>query len=358
MNDLISIIVPIYNTSIYLKKCVTSLINQSYSNIEIICVDNNSTDNSLSILKEMQLQDNRVKVFNQPIKGASATRNKGLDEARGEYIVFVDSDDWVGVDYIKNLYESLKEHKVDMIASTVNRVVPSRSDVWEDEYFGLALFNNYEKKLNLEDILKKFKDFCFTVYARIYRADIIKNCNIKFNENLIVGEDILFNLNYMVACKNFSFYIIKQYDYYYLTHPNSILFTNAYNSSIFLQHKALKDWFVKHNYFNIYKRQYFEHKILEISSRVYNSPFSFYKLIQSGIEDIELDSLIADPRVVYKRLKKISQKPLKYFILNNLFYTNEVGKYFKNIIRFVLYPFKAIYLIILGLFFIIRNINR
>ena len=358
MTKLVSVIIPVFNSALYIQKCMNSLITQSYSNIEIICVDNNSKDNSLQILKQLQSQDNRVKVFSNAIKGASATRNKGLAEASGEYIVFVDSDDWVGVDYIKNLYESLQKHKVDMIASAVNRIVPSRGDVWEDEYFGLKIFNNYEKKLNLEDILKQFKNFCFTVYARIYRADIIKNCNIKFNENLIVGEDILFNLDYMVACKNFIFYIIKKYDYFYLTHPNSTLFTNAYNSSIFLQHKALKDWFVKHNYFNIYKRQYFEHKILEISSRVYNSPFSFYKLIQSGIEDIELDSLIEDPRVVYKRLKKISQKPLKYFILNNLFYNNGVGKYFKDIIRFVLYPLKAIYLIILGLFFIIRNINR
>ena len=263
MNKLISVIIPVFNTSKYLEKCVNSLFIQSYSNIEIICVDNNSIDNSMQILEKLKLQDNRIKIFSNVIKGASATRNVGLAESSGEYIVFVDSDDYVDVDYIKHLYEALQEYKVDMIASAVNRVFASTDDLWEDEYFGLKFFNQFEKKLNLEDILQDFTKFCFTVYARIYRAEIIKNSNITFNENLIVGEDILFNLNYMTSCNNFSFYIINKYDYFYLTNPDSVLSTNANYSSVFVQHKALKDWFIKNNYFGKYKKQYFNHMISE-----------------------------------------------------------------------------------------------
>ena len=94
----ISVIVPVYNVEKYLKKCLNSLINQTLNDIEIICVDDGSTDSSIEILKEFELKDDRIIVISQKNEGAATSRNKGINLAKGEYISFVDSDDWLELD--------------------------------------------------------------------------------------------------------------------------------------------------------------------------------------------------------------------------------------------------------------------
>ena len=95
MSNMISIIVPVYNSELYLKKCLDSIISQTYENIEIICIDDNSSDDSLRILQEYEKKDQRIKVLQKVNEGVSFARNAGLDMARGDYILFVDSDDWI-----------------------------------------------------------------------------------------------------------------------------------------------------------------------------------------------------------------------------------------------------------------------
>lgn len=94
-NPLVSIIVPVYNTEKYIRECLNSLIQQSYSHIEIIAVDDGSTDNSLCLLKKLAAKDSRLKVFSQPNQGVSAARNLALSKATGTYVMFVDADDWI-----------------------------------------------------------------------------------------------------------------------------------------------------------------------------------------------------------------------------------------------------------------------
>ena len=112
---LVSIIVPVYNTEKYICECLHSLIQQSYSHIEIIAVDDGSTDSSLSILNDISEKDNRLKVFSQPNQGVSATRNLALSEATGEYIMFVDSDDYIIKDTIENLLDCAYKEDGDII---------------------------------------------------------------------------------------------------------------------------------------------------------------------------------------------------------------------------------------------------
>jgi glycosyltransferase involved in cell wall biosynthesis len=110
MSDLISIVVPVYNVESYLEKCIDSILNQSYSNFELILVNDGSTDNSGKICSDFEKKDSRIKVINKDNGGLSDARNHGIDIASGRYITFIDSDDFVEVDYIFYLYNLLKKY--------------------------------------------------------------------------------------------------------------------------------------------------------------------------------------------------------------------------------------------------------
>lgn len=104
----ISVIVPVFNAEKYLKMCLNSLVSQTLKNIEIICIDDGSTDNSLAILDKFKSKDDRIKIIKQKNYGVSMARNNGISEAQGEYIGFVDADDWVDKDFLKNYIMPLK----------------------------------------------------------------------------------------------------------------------------------------------------------------------------------------------------------------------------------------------------------
>ena len=113
-DDLVSVLIAVYNTEEYLQRCVASIVNQSYYLIEIIIVNDGSTDNSATICEQLSEEDNRIKVIHQPNGGLSAARNTGIDNASGNYIVFIDSDDYVERDHIRNLYNLVTENEADI----------------------------------------------------------------------------------------------------------------------------------------------------------------------------------------------------------------------------------------------------
>lgn len=113
--DLISVIVPVYNTKAYLKKCITSIIGSTYENLQIILIDDGSTDDSSGICDYFSAKDSRIEVLHKRNGGASSARNLGLEKARGEYIVFVDSDDYIDSKLIENLYNASIRYNADYV---------------------------------------------------------------------------------------------------------------------------------------------------------------------------------------------------------------------------------------------------
>jgi len=111
----ISVIIPVYNTSKYLKRCLDSIINQTYVNLEIICINDGSKDNSLEILNQYKKKDDRIIIIDKENQGVSAARNDGIKNSTGMYITFVDSDDWLELDAIEILYKTLINEKVDVV---------------------------------------------------------------------------------------------------------------------------------------------------------------------------------------------------------------------------------------------------
>ena len=113
-NPLVTIVVPMYNVEKYIEKCINSLLNQTYQNIEIIIINDGTKDNSLAIAERKAKEDRRIKIISQPNQGLSAARNTGIDNASGDYICFVDSDDFIHTDYVKLLLECILENDVDI----------------------------------------------------------------------------------------------------------------------------------------------------------------------------------------------------------------------------------------------------
>ena len=118
----VSVIIPVYNSKNYLNKCIESLINQTFNDIEFIFVNDGSTDNSLSILEQYSKKDSRIKIINQKNQGISQARNRGMKEAKGRYIGFIDSDDWVDLDFYQKLYSSIIETNADIAVSSIIRI--------------------------------------------------------------------------------------------------------------------------------------------------------------------------------------------------------------------------------------------
>jgi len=146
----VSIIVPVYNVEKYLEKCLESIINQTLKNLEIICVNDGSTDNSLQILEDYAKKDQRIKIINKKNRGSGAAKNTGMKNASGEYIGFVDSDDWVDLAMFEKLYNRAKSQKSDMVMCPIyiyDNV--NQGSEYDLSYFNLDCFNeDFDDELN------------------------------------------------------------------------------------------------------------------------------------------------------------------------------------------------------------------
>jgi glycosyltransferase involved in cell wall biosynthesis len=216
MSQLISIIIPIYNADAYLPKCLDSVVNQTYKNLEIILVNDGSIDNSLQICYEYAKLDNRIKVINQENMGMSAARNVGLDIARGEYLGFVDSDDWLDNDMYECLLEAVfKNNKaIAMCDVFIEKETKTRiSSVSADKNF-----------LNANEIfLLSFTTGAGnlrSIWNKIYRKDLFADLRFKF----YAVEDIY--LFYLLTEKAEGIYFVKKPLYHYLVRSNSVTSSN------------------------------------------------------------------------------------------------------------------------------------
>ena len=181
----LSIITPIYNTQKYLNRCLDSLINQTLKDIEIICINDCSTDNSLEILKEYQNKDKRIKIINlKENKKQGYARNIALNKTNGEYIGFIDSDDWIDLNYFEKLYTKAKEHNCDIALATNvrigNGITKKRLNLKEEK-----IAYTLQEKIDLSN---QAKNPCPT--NKIYKKELLINNNITFSEGCFCEDKI------------------------------------------------------------------------------------------------------------------------------------------------------------------------
>lgn len=211
----LSIIVPVYNVEKYLPKCLESLIKQTLKDIEIICVNDGSMDNSLTILKEFASKDSRIRIIDNQHQGVAKTRNTGIGQSTGEYIGFVDSDDYIDIDFFEKLYNSATKSNSDIAIASILK---------HKNFFNIynAKYTKEETAITIQDKIKLCEDkkhFFFYAWNKIYHSGFIKENNIKFSEGQIY-EDVMFAIKALYySNKIISVYGTK---YHYIEHENSL----------------------------------------------------------------------------------------------------------------------------------------
>lgn len=212
----VSIIVPIFNTEKYIEKCLNSLVNQTLSDIEIICINDGSTDNSMITVRHFANRDSRIKIIEQQNLKQGAARNNGMKIASGEYIGFVDSDDWVDLNYFEKLYTIAKKYDADIALATnirVGRYKRKKRLNIENELFVTTLQDKF-------DICQQWKNECPT--NKIYRNEMLKANNITWPEGCYC-EDKLFTVQAVYYANGVV--STPGINYYYFRNPNSTVNT-------------------------------------------------------------------------------------------------------------------------------------
>ena len=217
MDKLISVIVPVYNVVQYLDKMLGTVCGQTYKNLEILLIDDGSTDGSGALCDSWQEKDARIRVFHQKNQGVSAARNKGLDEAKGDYIMFADSDDWLDGDMVQILYDLLTEQQVDISCCQIREVYEGKENAKKpDADEGAKAPKRAEGKEAAGLILLQ----PWAPYCKLYRSELLKN--VRF-QTYRIAEDLLFNTDVICNTDFSSIAAIDKKMYNYLIRDNSAM---------------------------------------------------------------------------------------------------------------------------------------
>lgn len=221
-HSLISVIVPIYKVQDYLDECIESIITQTYSNIEVILVDDGSPDRCPQMCDEWAKRDSRIRVVHKKNGGLSSARNAGIDVATGEYISFVDSDDFICKDTLQNLYERIKDDKsIGITSGLIYRYQDGCTSIFNNKWFRKTEKTIPASEFLLETMSQKTS---YTVWNKLYRRDVIGNTRFREGRN---NEDTLFmyDLGKNIAILNVCMVEIPHYVYYYRYREDSICTT-------------------------------------------------------------------------------------------------------------------------------------
>ncbi len=218
----VSVIIPVYNASKTLRRCVDSILKQDFRDFEVILVDDGSRDDSVRIAAEYEISDRRVRSVTKENGGVSSARNLGLEMATGEWVEFIDSDDWLPMDAIKLLVREMEQQKADMVIGDFYRVyegkisrrgsIDNGSVITRDEY--------------AEAMMKSPADLYYGVlWNKLYRRDLIEKYHVRLDEKVSYGEDMIFNLEYLLHVDSVA--VLKAPVYYYIRTPGSLIEQNV-----------------------------------------------------------------------------------------------------------------------------------
>jgi glycosyltransferase involved in cell wall biosynthesis len=235
-NKIVSIIVPIYNAEFLLENCLGSILNQTYRDIELILINDGSTDQSGLICDEYAKKDTRVKVIHQENSGPSVSRNSGINAAKGYYIQFVDCDDTIDLDMLKILVNAM-DGNTDLAISGYNILNMNQGNVSLQKKVP-PIKGDYQKNEFMKSFGEFFKsDFINPLWNKIYNTELINKFKIRFNEDLYRGEDLLFNLKYIKVCNRIN--IINDQLYNYITFNNIHSITSSFQDDLFENQQIL-----------------------------------------------------------------------------------------------------------------------
>lgn len=301
----VSVVIPVYNAQNYLNRCLDSIINQTLKELEIITVNDGSTDDSLNILNRYKIQDNRIKIIDQKNSGTGIARNNGIKIAKGEYITFIDADDTIEETMIEKLYKKILQEQSDMVVCNINRV-----DSKLGKKIGTRVYSDIDKVTFFKYILSfQYKSF---VWAKLYKKSLFLTNNILFPPELKHNEDNATFFKFVYYAKKVTF--LKEYLYNWMIVENSKSGTiskerlDSINSVLTIRYNFLK----KHNIYNIYEKDFLVGMLKLLELRIKNVLISNNKeLIDYIIEIIiKLDFFT---KINLLKVKKTSK--IRYFML-------------------------------------------
>lgn len=236
-NPVVSVIIPIYNTERYLNKCISSVRKQTYKNIEILLIDDGSSDRSGEICDRHAAEDDRIQVVHICNNGVSHARNLGIQRASGKYLFFVDSDDYIDCEMIADQVCIMEDECVDLCISALSE---------ENLASGFSIDLSKQCDLEISFLLKNH--LLFGPMVKLYRRDIVNNHGIVFPEDFSYGEDLLFNIGYLRYVERISY--INQCYYHYVRENTQSLSRkvrwDAFENDMVL-HNELKKWILEKN---------------------------------------------------------------------------------------------------------------
>ncbi len=241
---LISVIVPVYNSEKYVNRCIDSILNQTYENLEVLLINDGSSDGSLKICEDWAEKDKRVKIVNEKNKGVSAARNLGIKYATGDYVGFVDNDDWLRPEMYEKMLELIEKEKADVavckfinVDEKYNRVSIKEANLTAEHFKNPIYFflNNNSKNSH-----KKIVGCCNRLLIKKPILD-----DVKFDERLNFGENILFVLN--LISKTDKIAVTNEYLYNHFNDSNIKTYSESYLDDLAGYHKAVTKYFKDHD---------------------------------------------------------------------------------------------------------------
>lgn len=292
----VSIIIPVYNAGKYLNDCINSIINQKYNNLEIILINDGSTDNSSKICEEYANNDKRVKLINQKNQGVSVARNKGLDIASGDIIMFVDSDDMMTDTTVADVVSEM--NNCDLLCF-------GYSELYKDKKIEIVSSSEIIDKKDFENRIILNNQIGGYLWNKAFLKSIIEKNNIKFNEEIHFCEDLLFVINYFKYCKKLFYKNKSLYLYRMRKSSVSFDFFNKKNISILKSYEKLIE-------------TYSDNPVLSNNLK-YNYLLCYYKMKNIIPSEYKRNSqIISQEKNILKSINLSLSEKIKYFIIKRL----------------------------------------
>lgn len=293
---MISAIVTAYNLEKYIKICLKSLLYQTYNDIEIICIDDGSTDNTSEIVRELAKTDSRVKYYRHENRGVGYSRNKGLELAKGEYVIFIDGDDWVENNLFEKAVEITQKCNSDIVVFDVLTFDNSTKLVNQQNFFETELWKNNKNRFSIHTY-KDNSEICNGNYSaanKLFRREFLVKNNIKFCENLRF-EDFLFHFQTLFLAKKIN--LLPEKLYYYRTNRQGSMLTSLASKTnivfdIFNILQLLEAFLKEQNLFENLKLDFYKIKLKMYKLIFFNSNPKFrkkvFEMAQKDIKDFKL----------------------------------------------------------------------
>lgn len=310
-NVKVSIIIPVYNPRELLVKCLDSVINQTLRDIEIICIDDGSSDGSIDILNEFYQKDNRIKIFRQKNKGAGFSRNLGLEHANGDYIVFLDSDDWIEKDMCETLYKKAINSNCDLILFNAFRHLENNTTKDLIHFPNNINENSETFTFDYTYIKNKvFNGYFGVIWCKFYKKTFLKENNIIF-ENHKMFQDVEFHIKTLLLAKKIA-YCHNVFYHYIRIGQNSIQESYSTTEELMCFYDVMcgvREFLLNNNFMNEFRMEYFDYSCYYFKTKLNNIEQDYKEEFFTKIKEF-FKTMKATP----KELEKLHNEHVTFYI--------------------------------------------